>query len=168
MIYEHPLINDEPNSPPPLLFITVTFLSALWKTPSAYVHGLGNGGTVAGKALQHRHVGQNSKDLPWSYTFRCGLTYTWRCDSTLGALWPSRLSCKTPPRNGISAPPRPPASQQEEDQSESRAVNPPPYRLTTGPKPPWLSTHSLLMEVIRRGSRTQANLKEANVETTAG
>lgn len=44
----------------------------------------------------------------------------------------------------------------------------PPYRLTTGPKPPRLSTHSLLMEVIRRGSRTQANLKEANVETTQG
>lgn len=59
-IYEYPLINDEPDSPPPLLFITVTLLGTLGKTPSLYVLGVGSGGTVTGKALQHRHIWQNS------------------------------------------------------------------------------------------------------------
>lgn len=72
---------------------------------------------------------------------------------------------RTHARTCRPAPPRPQVSRQEKDQSESRALNPPPYALTNGPKPPRLSTHSLLMEVTGGGG-TRANRKEANVALT--
>lgn len=163
-----------------LCSLSLSHFSVHWKkTPSPYVHRVEaeevqwreKGSAAAPARLAKTPIyGRPQKPCPnvvysgWDWLPSGGATLHWEPSGL------SHLSCKTSPpkQNEPAALPRPPVSRQEKDQSESRAVNPSPYTLTTGPKPPWLSTHSLLMEVIRRGSRTRANLKEANAESTQG
>lgn len=172
-IYEHPLINDEPNSPPPLLFITVTLPGGKKNSVAARArvgersYADWKGSAASARLAKQQFMEDHQSPAPMLYI---PVWIDLYLEVRLYSRSPLALASlmQNSPQNRRSGPPRPPASRQEKDQPESQAVNPPPYTLTTGPKPPRLSTHSALMEVIRRGSRTQANLKEANAEATQG